>query len=134
MKGRICTVLEQIQKSFELACLLHDVGHAPFSHTGETFYLDKAETLYCNLKDCVGDEAFSKDFDALGTNKPAPHECMSCVVGIRAFPELFKDSGERSLFARCIIGMSIRLQEKCPKATDGMTPEERKEITKEKTA
>lgn len=128
------TQLEQIQKSFELACLLHDVGHAPFSHTGETFYLDKAETLYCNLKDCVGDEAFSKDFDALGTNKPAPHECMSCVVGIRAFPELFKDSGERSLFARCIIGMSIRLQEKCPKATDGMTPEERKEITKEKTA
>lgn len=24
---------------FKLACLLHDVGHAPFSHTGENFYL-----------------------------------------------------------------------------------------------
>lgn len=24
--------------SFEMACLLHDVGHAPFSHTGENFY------------------------------------------------------------------------------------------------
>lgn len=26
---------------FKLACLLHDVGHAPFSHTGEQFYLLK---------------------------------------------------------------------------------------------
>lgn len=25
---------------FKLACLLHDVGHAPFSHTGEEFYLN----------------------------------------------------------------------------------------------
>lgn len=25
---------------FKLACLLHDVGHAPFSHTGEDFYLN----------------------------------------------------------------------------------------------
>ena len=26
------------QELFELACLLHDVGHSPFSHTGEKFY------------------------------------------------------------------------------------------------
>ena len=25
-------------KTFILACLLHDVGHSPFSHTGEKFY------------------------------------------------------------------------------------------------
>lgn len=31
--------LEGIGELFKLACLLHDIGHAPFSHTGEGFYL-----------------------------------------------------------------------------------------------
>lgn len=35
---------ESITFSFEMACLLHDVGHAPFSHTGENFYKVKRIT------------------------------------------------------------------------------------------
>ena len=46
--------VEEIQKIFELACLLHDVGHAPFSHTGEDFFLDKTNTLYTLLKKMCG--------------------------------------------------------------------------------
>lgn len=30
--------LVRYKELFELACLLHDVGHSPFSHTGEEFY------------------------------------------------------------------------------------------------
>lgn len=33
--------VERIGELFQLACLLHDVGHAPFSHTGEEFYLER---------------------------------------------------------------------------------------------
>ena len=35
---------------FRLACLLHDVGHAPFSHTGESFYITKDEKGNSRLK------------------------------------------------------------------------------------
>ena len=29
---------EPIRQTFQATCLLHDVGHSPFSHTGEAFY------------------------------------------------------------------------------------------------
>ena len=39
--------------TFEMACLLHDVGHAPFSHTGENFYslrkIDESLSFYSEL-------------------------------------------------------------------------------------
>lgn len=124
---------ESIKKIFELACLLHDIGHAPFSHTGERFYLDEAETLYVSLKACVGDNSFSEDFDALGANKPAPHECMSCIVGLRTYSVFFENVEQKSFFARCIIGMKIRLTERKPSEfKQNMTEEEKKELKKQR--
>lgn len=122
-----------IKKIFELACLLHDIGHAPFSHTGEKFYLDEAETLYATLKGCVEDDKFSEDFDALGANKPAPHECMSCIVGLRTYSTFFENVKQKDLFARCIIGMKIRLTEKEPEEfRQNMQESERRELKKER--
>lgn len=123
--------VDQIGKIFELACLLHDVGHAPFSHTGETFFIDKEQTLYKLLSDCVDDKQFSQEFEELGAKKPAPHECMSCVVGIKTFPEYFPSSNERSLFARCIIGMPLKFNEKIPEYNMALPEEERNELRKQ---
>lgn len=50
-------------KIFELACLLHDVGHAPFSHTGESFYLYKGERakLHEQIIKLTGDTELEKE-------------------------------------------------------------------------
>ncbi len=127
-KTSIAGKIDRIESIFYLACLLHDIGHAPFSHTGENFFLDEAETLYHSLEKCVKEHDFFEDFLALGS-KPAPHECMSCVVGLKTFPCFFDDSQERSFFARCIIGMPIQFKENEPKFS-GRVNEEKKEIKK----
>lgn len=118
----------EIKKTFELACLLHDVGHAPFSHTGEKYYLDERDSLYITLKECVNAKKFSDDFDALGTKKPAPHECMSCVVGLRVYSNCFENEEQRDLFSRCIIGMPITFNEEEPTISKHIKEIEKREV------
>lgn len=98
---------------FLLACLLHDVGHAPFSHTGEEYYLNLQEKgnkryaeLHNMLINVVEDKQFSADVRNRETGfEPAkPHEIMSAIVALKQFPTLFKSKRERSFFARCITG------------------------------
>lgn len=93
---------------FSYACLLHDVGHAPFSHTGEDFYLENKKgygQIHDELMLLVNQEAFSEDIKAIKPGEEAkPHEVVSSIVGLKEFPELFKSADERALFARCITG------------------------------
>lgn len=110
---------------FLKACLLHDIGHAPFSHTGENFYLQKRTnysplpipSIYVDLISCVKNDIFEKDFNnsQLVEDKLAkPHEIMSAIVGIKKFDKFINES-YRDLFARMIIGLRYenRNDEKC---------------------
>ena len=93
---------------FKLACLLHDVGHAPFSHTGEKFFLDYSDEnksyfkLHEMLASEVDSEQFKNDIPKEDSNAAAPHEIMSSIIGIREFKDFFKSNFEREFFARCI--------------------------------
>lgn len=93
---------------YQFACLLHDVGHAPFSHTGEGFYRTedfKSVQLHKMLVNEVGSKEFERNIPAEESNAAAPHEIMSCIIGIREFGSLLLvDSSEREFFARCITG------------------------------
>lgn len=95
----------QSKRTFLLACLLHDVGHAPFSHTGEGFYRGNdsgAQSIDELLEEAVGDERFKRDA-SMASNKAAPHEVMSALIGIDRFVDTIGEEN-RELFARCITG------------------------------
>lgn len=102
--------IEVIHNTFILACLLHDVGHSPFSHTGEKFFFEKVKDgtylIWLLLLDIVADEKFSRDANTL---TGAPHEIMSAYISLKYLigtrqeePRLKID---KSLFARSIIGL-----------------------------
>lgn len=63
---------EILRESFQVACLLHDCGHAPFSHTFEGFYTqnDAGDRLIGDIIEAVG-----KIKSAADSNK---HLCACC--------------------------------------------------------
>lgn len=84
---------DKCQMLFEISCLLHDCGHAPFSHTMEFLYDVKIEgkpTLTEKLVSCFNSE-FKTD---INKTKSAPHERMSallvCTYYKSAISELLK--------------------------------------------
>lgn len=92
------------EETFILACLLHDVGHSPFSHTGEEFYRKSTDfqTIFSKI---IGskelDESISKQ------NFGKPHEAMSAYVGYELIKGLEKPfSFDPELFVRSIIGVT----------------------------
>lgn len=100
-----------IKEVFLLACLLHDVGHAPFSHTGEFFYLSNRETpetayIYEELIKVVNSPEFTAQFRKSIENKSVakPHEIMSSIIGIKKWL-LNRSDKDKELFARMIIGL-----------------------------
>lgn len=100
---------DKVKEVFDLACLLHDVGHAPFSHTGEKFFLDnvgrnKYEKIHTILMEVVGGESFKKDVPNNESESAAPHEIMSAIIGIKNFEQFFPTIELKELFARCITG------------------------------
>lgn len=107
---------------FEIACLLHDIGHAPFSHTFEFYYqyekMDSKEgSLEDKLKEQLGwSEEFTKDFEGQGSE----HERMSALIACAEYEETVKrilqerdfeendEFNEMEFIARMIIGCEYK--------------------------
>ncbi len=88
--------LDRVLKVFELACLLHDLGHAPFSHTGEEYYLEngKRNLLHGDIIKLTNDTDLEKEIGSKNY-KAAPHELMSVIVALRKYGDLFQDDDEK---------------------------------------
>lgn len=102
-------IYDRLFEVFKIACLLHDVGHAPFSHTLENLFsnLDGKvgeENLNKDLSSAVSEKNFKQDVKNLTkSNYAKPHEIMSAIIGIKSF-NVLKNNCERAFFARCITG------------------------------
>lgn len=100
--------VDKYGKTFLLACLMHDIGHSPFSHTGEHFYFKERNAaaqpmIWRRLLDELADDDFVSDLPD-GKVVGAEHEVMSAYVSIVNYPHIF-EKYDKSFFTRCIIGL-----------------------------
>lgn len=109
--------IEEVQNTFYYAALLHDIGHAPFSHTTEKFFKRKTESdgssisinmQLCNAVFSIAEEneaeRFKQEFEDCS---PSPHEIMSATILINNadnFLRDMKDKFDLELAARMVIG------------------------------
>lgn len=109
---------------FSIACLLHDCGHAPFSHTLEFIYIQEERgssraTLNDKLIQYLNTEDFLHDF---GVERPgSEHEKMSALVVCTEyvdkiekiveveFPEFVDSQDSLEFICRMIIGCTYQV-------------------------
>lgn len=112
--------------NFAMACLLHDIGHAPFSHTLEDFYAKERQSS--GLWDIFLDKAVNKgklnnEVAELIKSKgedptfkpPATHEILSAILVLEEFTEPLKNLAvkmeldpsivDMEFIVRCIMGL-----------------------------
>lgn len=118
---------------FKLAALLHDVGHAPFSHTLENYFgitsmkdISNSQSRYANLinellltlkeTNISVSDSLSDDIKSV---HPASHELLSCIIMISCFIKEIKNLARNrqirgnvdfEFMIRCIVGATYKLQ------------------------
>jgi hypothetical protein len=103
---------DKMQETFEIACLLHDCGHAPFSHTFEK-YFDRPACLSDKLIQASKNKQFKYDIESQAD--AAEHEKVSAYLVFTYFLEKLKLlKVDPILVVRMIIGCLYEV-EKTPK-------------------
>ncbi|WP_144799667.1 HD domain-containing protein [Halorubrum depositum] len=113
-RGATTDELEEIQRTLECACLLHDVGHPPFSHLSEGF-LDEGI-----LRERIVDTGLVDAFDRAGVGgaplrSANPHELLGCVLIVEEYGDALR-SFDVDPFEVCayVLGYSLAYERGAP--------------------
>lgn len=93
-----------LRKTFEIACLLHDCGHAPFSHTLEYLYAKANNLDELILSSATNREQLGVD---MANISPKEHEKVSAYLVLRYYKDriaIIDKNIDVDLVARMIIG------------------------------
>lgn len=107
-------VNEGIKQSFLIACLLHDCGHSPFSHTFEHLFGTNSE-LFERCKNELKNHNIDEPLIDYNIEKSdaKPHEIISALLALTVYFEAIIDLGGNPAFvARMIIGALYNTTEK----------------------
>lgn len=87
---------DEIMRTLRYACLLHDVGHAPFSHVCEEFYSNEKDSLISELKSKLEfiNDGYKNTEQIL--SKPQLHELMSCSIILSHYKDILNDLGVKA--------------------------------------
>lgn len=110
--------LSSLHQHFKVSALLHDVGHAPFSHLGEFFFPSKA-TICSAIEKQLSEIDYMQVRNGIFSSKAAKHELMSCYVILSQFYPIlsrqFTKQGIKldiELICRAIVGKTYEDTEK----------------------
>ena len=95
-------------QSLRLACIVHDLGHPPFSHTLEPvldYHWGGGQCAHQSRQGESYDRAFSflqEQTPARSVGSPAFHESCGAVLADQIFADVFRQEVERKFFKACL--------------------------------
>jgi HD superfamily phosphohydrolase len=99
---KVINEVTNIGHNFEVACLLHDVGHSPLSHTLEDFFKLKQKKykgeiipainaeLFSSIEKVIGKDNVSSFREQFDEFKPSAHEIISGIILLKVFQDKIK--------------------------------------------
>ena len=107
-------VNDSLEKTFLIACLLHDVGHAPFSHTLEEYFGSTKDLLNVYKTNLIEkSESDNLDEIVVENTDVKQHEIISALLCMTTYYDSIKKlKVDPTLVGRMIMGFKYEIPEK----------------------